>query len=182
MVATLTLYLIYGPACLVHIRIQIWTYLKTNGKHIFFSPVHTCEPQVNQTVCKQFALGAQLINFLRTWGEQRTPGASNSLCVRSKNRQILVHSERYANCSRMVQHRFTVSSTHTRIWFTNRSRAVSEPFDALVCMRLLKYQLETDKCLFYLGLFGEWMYTVCLTFVTHPHLFACNAHLASFGA
>ncbi len=47
-------------------------------------------------------------------------GASSSLCVRAKNRQILVRGKQYANRSQMVQHRFTVPSTHTRIWSTNR--------------------------------------------------------------
>ncbi len=32
----------------------------------------------------------------------------------------------------MTQHRFAVPSTYTRIWFVNRSKAVREPFGALV--------------------------------------------------
>ncbi len=40
--------------------------------------------------------------------------------------------------------RFTVESTHTRIWFANRSRAVSESFGALVYMRLYMSHNTTD--------------------------------------
>ncbi len=65
-----------------------------------------------------------------------TPNASSSLYVRVKNRQILVHGEQYAKRPRMAQCRFAVPSTHTRIWFGNRSRVVCEPFGTLVYMRL----------------------------------------------
>ncbi len=52
---------------------------------------------------------------------ERTPGASSSLCVRAKNRQILVRGERYGNRSHMAQCTFAVPSTHMRIWFVNHS-------------------------------------------------------------
>ncbi len=52
---------------------------------------------------------------------ERTTKASSSLCVRTKNCQILVRGERYANHSQMAQRRFA-----------NRWRAVSEPFGTLV--------------------------------------------------
>ncbi len=48
-------------------------------------------------------------------------GASSSLRVRAKKQKILVRSEQYANRSQMVQHRITVPSTHTCIWFANHS-------------------------------------------------------------
>ncbi len=66
---------------------------------------------------------------------ERTPGASSSLCICEKNRQILVHGKQYANCSQMALHRFAVPSTYTRIWFANRSRVVWEPFGTLVYTR-----------------------------------------------
>ncbi len=66
---------------------------------------------------------------------ERTPGASNSLCVCTKNRQISVRCEWHVNHSRMV-HRFAVWSTHLHVWFMNRSLAVCEPFDTLVYTRL----------------------------------------------
>ncbi len=50
---------------------------------------------------------------------ERTTGTSSSLCVCAKNWQILVHGEWYANCLRMVWHRFAVPSTHTCIWFVD---------------------------------------------------------------
>ncbi len=53
----------------------------------------------------------QLINFPQTWGEQRTPGASSSLCVSVKNWQILVCGERYANVRRWQIR----SSVHTYV-------------------------------------------------------------------
>ncbi len=68
--------------------------------------------QANHRRIKQFVLGARLINFLRTWGEQRTPGASNSLCVCAKNRPISVRGEWYANHCAIHT---------TRIWFANHS-------------------------------------------------------------
>ncbi len=43
---------------------------------------------------------------------ERTPGASSSLCVHAKNRQILVHSEWYANRSGW---RSTGSQSHPHI-------------------------------------------------------------------
>ncbi len=67
---------------------------------------------------------------------EKTPGASNSLCDGAKNRQISVPSEWYANRLWTVLRRFAVPSTHTRIWFTNRSGAVHEPFGTLVYTRL----------------------------------------------
>ncbi len=63
----------------------------------------------------------RLINFPQTWGEQRTPSASSSLCVSTKNQQILIFGEWYANCSQMAQCRFAVPSIHTCIWFANHS-------------------------------------------------------------
>ncbi len=63
-------------------------------------------------------------------------GAYISPYVHPGNRQILVRSKRYANCLRMVQHRFAVPSTHTHIWFTNRSQMVCEPFGMLVYTRI----------------------------------------------
>ncbi len=52
---------------------------------------------------------------------ERTPGTSSSLCVHAKNRKILVRCERYANRLQTAQRRFAVPSTHSRIWFANRS-------------------------------------------------------------
>ncbi len=80
---------------------------------------------------------------------ERTPGTSSSLCVRVKNQQILVRSERYANRSQMAQCRFAVWSTHTRICFVNHSRAVCKPFDVLVYTRLFIWELLShlqNKC------------------------------------
>ncbi len=45
---------------------------------------------------------------------EKTPGASSSLRVRAKHRQILVRSEWYANCSQMAQ-RSTGSQSHPHI-------------------------------------------------------------------
>ncbi len=97
--------------------------------------------QTNYRQTKQFVLGAQLIKFPQIWDEQRTPGASNSLCVRAKNQQISVSGEWYANCSWTAQCRFAVPSTHMRIWFANRLRAVCKPFGTLVYTRLFDYVL-----------------------------------------
>ncbi len=52
---------------------------------------------------------------------EKTPGASSSLYVCGKTRQILVCGKRYANHSLTAQHRFTVPSTHMHIWFANHS-------------------------------------------------------------
>ncbi len=43
--------------------------------------------------CVWRVFGARLINFLQTWGEQRTPDASSSLCACARKRQILVCGE-----------------------------------------------------------------------------------------
>ncbi len=84
---------------------------------------------------------------------QRTPGASNSLYVRAKTQQISVHSEWYAHRLQTPQHRFTVPSTHTRIWFANHSQAVHKPFAVLVYMKLniLKWCLSLTKSTLYLS-------------------------------
>ncbi len=42
----------------------------------------------------------------------------------------------------MAQHRFAVPSTHMRIWFANRLRAVRELFGELVYTRLYKQENE----------------------------------------
>ncbi len=77
-------------------------------------PVYTCEPYAKQMVCEQFTLDAWPINFKWIWGEHRTPDAPNSLCVHTKNWQISVCDERYANYSQMVQHRRSQSHPHIR--------------------------------------------------------------------
>ncbi len=68
---------------------------------------------------------------------ERTPGASSSLCVHTKNQQISVRGKQYANRLWMVLRRFAVPSIHTRIWFANRLRAVRKPFSVLVYTRLI---------------------------------------------
>ncbi len=78
---------------------------------------------------------AGLINFSWTWGEQRTPGASSSLCVRPKTRQILVRGKWYANRLQTTQHRFALQSTHTHIWFANHL--------VRSCIQGLKYSMHT---------------------------------------
>ncbi len=106
--------------------------------------VYTSAPLTHCIICMQRISGTRLINFPRTWGEQRTPNAWSriqfSLCS-CKNRQISVRSERYAKCSQMVQHRFAILSSHMRIWFANRSQAVHKPFCALVYTRLYIFQV-----------------------------------------
>ncbi len=72
-------------------------------------------------------------------------GAFSSLCVRTKNRQILVRGEQYANRSQTAQHRFTVSYTHTPIWF-----AVCKPFGALLYTDFIYH----TKCSHYVTCFG----------------------------
>ncbi len=77
-----------------------------------YSLCHLC------VVCKRGKVNYFSANLRRakdTWCMERTPGASSSLCVRAKNRQILVCGECYANRSRMAQRRFAVRSTNTRI-------------------------------------------------------------------
>ncbi len=106
--------------------------------------VYTSAPLTRCAVRILRIFGAWLINFLRTWGEQRTPGASGSLCVHAKNRQILVRNKQYANHSRMAQCRFAVPSIHTHIWFTNCSRAVRESFGVLVYTRLKDQVASTN--------------------------------------
>ncbi len=70
--------------------------------------------------------GAWLINFPRTWGKEkntqcmeRTPGASSSLRILAKNRQISIYSEWYGNRLWTKHHRFADPSTHTCIWLRN---------------------------------------------------------------
>ncbi len=53
---------------------------------------------------------------------------------------ISVCGEWYANHPQMVQRRFAVWSTHTRIWFANHSRAVCKPFSVLVYTRFNMFQ------------------------------------------
>ncbi len=78
-------------------------------------------------------------------GHPGPPGAPNSLCVCTKHQQISVRNERYVNCLQMSQCKFTVPSTHTRIWFANHSRVVCEPFGSHVCTGL--YHIKV--CLHY---------------------------------
>ncbi len=59
---------------------------------------------------------------------ERTPSASSSLCVLTKNRQISVSGEWYANRLWMAQRRFTLIDTYTHL--------VREPFGAVVYTRL----------------------------------------------
>ncbi len=68
---------------------------------------------------------------------ERTPGASSSLCVHTKNQQILVCGEQYVNCSQMAQRRFAVLSTHTHLWFANHL--------VCSCIRDLTFQ-KYHKC------------------------------------
>ncbi len=88
---------------------------------------------------------------------ERTTDASSSLCVCGKNQHILVRGEWHANHSQMAQHRFVVHSTQTHIWFVNRLRAVCEPFDTLVYMRL-----NMVYCVEYLVIIN--------TLIVHRHL------------
>ncbi len=115
--------------------LKTWNCVKQKSD-CFLNLVYTSTLLTHCAIRVRRIFGARLINFPQTWGKQRTPGSSGSLCVRAKNRQISVRSEWYANHSRMVQCMFAVLSTHKRIWFANCSRVVCEPFDEQVIQGL----------------------------------------------
>ncbi len=98
---------------------SIFAYFTTSVRPAL-NVVYTSVQLTHCAVHMRCIFSAWLINFPWAWGEQRTPGASSSLCVCAKNWQISVRGEWYANCFRTALHRFAVPSTHTRIWWTAR--------------------------------------------------------------
>ncbi len=110
-------------------------------KHISF--VYTSAPLTLCAVRRRRVSNVRLINFLWTWGEQRTPGARKRhpahpvlFVFAQKTDKFQFSANGMRTVLRTAQHRFAVPSTHTHIWFANHLRAVCEPFGTIVYTRL----------------------------------------------
>ncbi len=113
-------------------------------------------PLTHCAICARRVFGARLINFLRTWGEQRTPGAWKGhpaypvLFVFAQKTDKFQFTANGMNHLRMAQRRFAVPSTHMRIWFANHSPHL--------CMRGYRIHSLRRNCdrWRYKSIRGEW--------------------------
>ncbi len=101
--------------------------------------VYMSAPLTRCAVCVRWVFGVRLINFPRTWGEQRTPGAWKRHLVHPVLFVFVQQTDKFqfaANGMRTIRRwcsAGTQSHPHIRAF---SSRAVCEPFSALVYIRL----------------------------------------------